>query len=376
MSIRKQLFSILCILFLGGNVVQAGTPESGRTPKMLLTMSAYHISAPLDFCGEAVPLDNQDVRERMERELLISAWNYPQVILWMKRSGRYMPYIEKMLRENKMPDDLKFVTIAESALRNYAGSSKGAKGVWQFMEGTGTKYHLKVDDDFDERRSFFAATRAALNYLKDLYAMFGSWTLAVAAYNMGESGLQSEMLIQKVNNYYQIYLPLETQQYVFRILSAKLILSNPSRYGFHLSEQDLYSPHSVEQVEIRCPQDTPVQIIAQAAKTYFKVIRDLNPEIRGYYLPAGHHVLFVPRDAADGFQTRFEGLTSQWLADRKANVYIVKKGDNFFSLAERFKVPIQAILAWNRITMKKKLNPGDRLIIFPKALKAPESKDK
>ena len=376
MSIRKQLFSILCILFLGGNVVQAGTPESGRTPKMLLPMSAYRISAPLDFCGEAVPLDNPDVRERMERELLISAWNNPQVILWMKRSGRYMPYIEKMLRENKMPDDLKFVTIAESALRNYAGSSKGAKGVWQFMEGTGTKYHLKVDDDFDERRSFFAATRAALNYLKDLYAMFGSWTLAVAAYNMGESGLQSEMLIQKVNNYYQLYLPLETQQYVFRILSAKLILSNPSRYGFHLSEQDLYSPHSVEQVEIRCPQDTPVQIIAQTAKTDFKVIKDLNPEIRGYYLPAGHHVLFVPRGAADGFQTRFEGLTSQWLADRKANVYIVKKGDNFFSLAERFKVPIQAILAWNRITMKKKLNPGDRLIIFPNALKAPESKDK
>ena len=376
MSIRKKLFSILCVLFLGGNVVQAGALESAGTPNMLLPMSTYRISAPLDFCGEAVPLDNPGIRERMERELLISAWNYPQVILWMKRSGRYMPYIEKMLRENKMPEDLKFVAIAESALRNYAGSSKGAKGVWQFMEGTGMQYHLKVDDDFDERRNFFAATRAALNYLKDLYAMFGSWTLAVAAYNMGESGLQSEMLIQKVNNYYQLYLPLETQQYVFRILSAKLILSNPTRYGFHLPEKDLYSPHSVEQVEIRCPQDTPVQIIAQAAKTYFKVIRDLNPEIRGYYLPAGHHVLFVPRGAADGFQTRFEGLTSQWLADRKANIYIVKKGDNFFSLAERFKVPIQAILAWNRITMKKKLNPGDRLIIFPNALKAPESKDK
>ena len=190
MSIRKKLFSILCVLFLGGNVVQAGALESAGTPNMLLPMSTYRISAPLDFCGEAVPLDNPDVRERMERELLISAWNYPQVILWMKRSGRYMPYIEKMLRENKMPEDLKFVAIAESALRNYAGSSKGAKGVWQFMEGTGMQYHLKVDDDFDERRSFFAATRAALNYLKDLYGMFGSWTLAEAAYNMGESGLQ------------------------------------------------------------------------------------------------------------------------------------------------------------------------------------------
>jgi membrane-bound lytic murein transglycosylase D len=375
MFVRRQLLPILCILFLGGHGVQAGTLESAGTPNMLLPMSAYRIRAPLNFCGEAVPLDNPDVRERMERELLISAWNNPQVILWMKRSGRYMPYIEKMLRENKMPEDLKFVAIAESALRNYAGSSKGAKGVWQFMEETGTKYHLKVDDDFDERRSFFAATRAALNYLKDLYAMFGSWTLAVAAYNMGESGLQSEMLIQRVNNYYQLYLPLETQQYVFRILSAKLILSNPTRYGFHLREEDLYSPHSVEQIEISCSQDTPVQIIAQTAKTDFKVIKDLNPEIRGYYLPAGHHVLFVPRGAAEGFQTRFEGLFSQWLVDGRANVYIVKKGDNLFSLAERFKVPIQAILAWNRRAMKKKLNQGDRLIIFSNALKAPESKD-
>jgi hypothetical protein len=193
---------------------------------------------------------------------------------------------------------------------------------------------------------------------------------------MGESGLQAERLIQKVDNYYQLYLPLETQQYVFRILSAKLILSNPVRYGYHLPVEEIYTPPETEEVNIRSPQDTPVQIIAQSARTYYKVIKDLNPEIRGHYLPAGHHILLVPKGAADGFQARFEGLFNQWLSDRKANVYVVKKGDNLSSLSERFNVPIQAILAWNRITMKKKLNPGDRLIIFPHAVKAPESRDK
>ena len=369
MCIKRQFFSILCILLMGGPLAPGGAADT-RLP-----LSALRITAPLDFCGENVPLDHPDVRERMEREILISAWNQPQVILWLKRSGRYMPTIEKILRENRMPDDLKYVAIAESALRPHVGSPKGARGVWQFMEGTGTRYRLRVDDDFDERRSFLASTRAALNYLKDLYAMFGSWTLAVAAYNMGESGLQAEMLIQKVSNYYQLYLPLETQQYDFRILSAKLILSNPVRYGYHLPVEEIYTPPAAEEVSIRCPQDTPVQIIAQSARTYYKVIKDLNPEIRGYYLPAGQHVLLIPRGAAAGFQARFEGLFNQWLSDRKANVYVVKKGESLSVIAERFNVPLQAILAWNRIPLKRKLNPGDRLIIFPNGKKLSEPQE-
>jgi membrane-bound lytic murein transglycosylase D len=361
----KKLFSVLCIVLLSANAVRAATPVSGEKPDRCLPVPVYRVSSPLNFCGEIVPLENPDVRERMERELLLATWNQPQVILWMKRSGRYMPTIERMLRENGMPDDLKYVAIAESALRPHAGSSKGARGVWQFMEGTGTRYHLKIDDDFDERRSFYASTGAALKYLRDLYAMFGSWTLAAAAYNMGESGLQSEMMLQKVRSYYHLHLPLETQQYIFRILSAKLILSDPALYGLQLPAEDLYAPQAVEPVRVRCPEDAPVQIIAAAAKTYFKVIKDLNPEIRGHYLPAGHHVLLIPRVAAEGFQARFAELFNHWLADRKANVYVVKKGESLSMIAERFNVPVQAIAAWNRMSIKKKLNPGDRLVVFP-----------
>ena len=369
MFTKIPLFSVLCLLLLSASAFPAASPASGEEPGRCLPVAAYRVSAPLNFCGESVPLENPDVRERMERELLLSAWNQPQVILWMKRSGRYMPAIERMLRESGMPDDLKYVAIAESALRPHAGSSKGAKGVWQFMEGTGVRYHLKVDDDFDERRSFYASTRAALKYLRDLYAMFGSWTLAAAAYNMGEAGLQSEMILQKVRSYYQLHLPLETQHYVFRILSAKLILSDPSRYGFQLSAEDLYSPRAVEPITVNCPQDTPVQIIAEAAKTYFKVIKDLNPEIRGHFLPAGRHDLLIPGGASGGFQSRFEALFNQWLADRKANTHVVKKGESLAVIAERFNVPVQAIAAWNRISTKKKLNPGDRLIVFPNGVR-------
>jgi soluble lytic murein transglycosylase-like protein len=329
------------------------------------------ISAPLDFCGESVPLQAAEVRERLERELLISLGNRPQVILWIKRSARYLPHIEKALKENGLPDDLKYMAIAESALMIHARSVKGATGIWQFMEPTGVRYQLKVGDDRDERLSFYAATGAALNYLRDLYALFGSWTLAAAAYNMGESGLRAEMLVQKTDSYYRLYLPLETQRYLFRILSIKLILSNPVRYGFHLTAGDLYAPEPVDPVEISLPREAPIQLIAEAAKTDFKVIKDLNPEIRGYYLSGGTHRILVPAGSADGFQERFAALFNQWLADRETHVYVVREGDNLSSIAERFDVPLQALLIWNRISVKKIIHPGDRLIIFPDRMPPP-----
>jgi membrane-bound lytic murein transglycosylase D len=177
-------FSLFFLIASTCTTQAAEPPEAQDLPALI------RISAPLDFCGEPVPMKAPEVRERLERELLISLGNRPQVILWIKRANRYLPYIEKALKENGMPDDLKYMAIAESALRIHARSVRDATGVWQFMEATGMRYQLKVNDDRDERLSFYAATGAALNYLKDLYALFGSWTLAAAAYNMGESGLK------------------------------------------------------------------------------------------------------------------------------------------------------------------------------------------
>ncbi len=361
----RILLLALCITFLTVTPAWCDLPHMIDPPSSSSMIALIKMTGPLDFCGEPVPLDNPEVRERLEKEFLVSLWNRPQVILWMKRSGRYMPYIEEMLKQNNMPMDLKYMAVIESSLTFHMSSSKGAKGSWQFMEGTGKKYGLKIDSDVDERRNFFSSTRAAINYLKTLHDKFGSWTLAAAAYNMGEEGLKAEMLLQNTNNYYYLYLPMETQQYILRAISAKEILSNPERYGFKLSKEDIYPPPQFDRIELVCDQETPIYLVAQAAGTYFKVIKDLNPEIKGHYLAKGKYDILVPRGAAPGFQARYDGLLKKWLAERDKHVYVVKKGENLSSIAAHFSVPLPALLIWNHLGSKKQVKPGDRLLIFP-----------
>ena len=334
-------------------------------------INALKISGPLTFCHEPVPLSDPDVKERLERELLVSLDNSDDVILWLKRANRYFPHIEKVLKNNSLPDDLKYIVIAESSLKPLATSNKGAVGFWQFIENTGVKYGMKINNDIDERRNF--STEAATAYLKDLYALFDSWTLAAAAYNMGEEGLKTEMLVQKVNNYYQLYLNQETQRYVFRILAAKIIMSNPKKYGYYLTEGDLYKPVQFDRVEITANQPVPIHIIAQAAMTYFKVIKDLNPHIKNYYLSAGKYNLLLPKDTASGFSERYENLLKQWLDEKVKAVYTVKKGDNLPTIAKRFNVSVKAIMIWNGISNAKDVSSGDQLFIFSNTTFKPEN---
>ncbi|MFQ6079502.1 MAG: transglycosylase SLT domain-containing protein [Thermodesulfobacteriota bacterium] len=336
-------------------------PKPAHFPSLV---SSLRITRPLEFCDERVPIEVQEVRERLEKELLLSLWDRPQVILWLKRSRRYLPHIEKMLKESGMPDDLKYLAIAESALRPHAGSRKGAIGFWQFTKFTGQKYGLVINERIDERRSIFASTQAAIRCFRHLRKTFGSWTLAAAAYNMGEEGLMMEILEQGTSSYYHLYLPLETQRFIFRILSVKLILSDPERYGFQLSEEDYYPPMKFDRIQVDCIQDTPIRVIARAAKTHFKGIKDLNPEIRGHYLSEGSHTLLIPKGASKDFQARYQFLVNRWLTDRKERIYVVKKGDSLSSIADRFDVPLLAIIFWNRLDPNAHIHPGDELIIY------------
>jgi hypothetical protein len=319
----------------------------------------------IEFCGERVPMEEQGVRERLEKELLLTLWHRSQVILWLKRSRRYMPHIEEMLRNERMPDDLKFVAIAESALRPHVRSSKGAVGFWQFIRHTGQKYDLIINRRIDQRRNIFASTRAAIRYFKDLHGTFGSWTLAAAAYNMGEEGLMAEILEQGMNNYYHLYLPLETQRYIFRIVAIKLVFEDPTKYGFYLSEEDYYPPVDFDQVNIECSDETPIRLIAKAAMTTFKLIKELNPEIRGHYLAEGNYTILIPKGDPEGFQARYVNLVEQWSSNQQERVYFVKEGDSLTAIAERFGVPLASVIIWNRLNPKAAIHPGDRLIIYP-----------
>ena len=327
-------------------------------------IQAARIKGPLDFCGEPVPLEDPDVRERMEREVLGVLADPHQIILWIKRSRQYLTPIEETLRKHHLPDDLKYVAIAESALRPHAGSPKGAMGFWQFIESTGRKYGLRVDSEKDERRNLSTSTDAAIAYLRELRDMFGSWTLAVAAYNMGENGLRSDISQQNTRDYYRLYLPLETQRYVFRILTAKLILRNPEPYGFRLEPEDIYPPVASERIALETDREISLLTVAQAADTHVKLIKDLNPEIRGYRLMPGQHRLLVPKGATGQFHQRLSGLMNQMPEKRGEVVYVVKEGDTLSEIAERHRVSVSDVRTWNRLDPKKQIQPGMRLTIF------------
>jgi hypothetical protein len=337
--------------------------HSPSSPQSLI--AAIKLSEPLTFCEEEVPLSDNAIKERLERELVICLDNKDDIIMWLKRANRYFPYVDNILKNHSMPDDLKYIAIAESALRTHASSNKGAVGYWQFIEPTAIKYGLTVNNDIDERRNFFLSTNAAIRYLQELYNIFGSWTLATAAYNMGEDGLKTEILVQKVNNYYNLYLFQETQRYIFRILAIKMILSDPEKYGYFLSDEDLYNPIEFDQVQITTDQPVPLNIISEAANTYFKTIRELNPQIRNYYLPAGSFILHVPKGASVGFAERYENILSKWLKEKDNQIYTVQSGDNLSSIAERLNVSVKALMIWNGLTSASKLTVGQRIFVFP-----------
>jgi len=359
MNLKGFLFLIVWVLLAA--TTQGHALEPPTFPSLI---SSVRVEGSLDFCGERVPLEIQEVRERLEKELLLSLWDRPQVVLWLKRSRRYFPIIEGLLKDGGLPDDIKYVAIAESALRPHAGSKKGAIGFWQFMKDTGKNQGLTIDQYVDERRNLFASTRAAIRYFRFLRDSLGSWTIAAAAYNLGEEGIRAEMLEQETDDYYRLYLPLETQRFVFRILSAKMIMSHPEQYGFRLTGKDYYPPLEYDRIDVECPQETPIRIVAQAAQTHFKAIKDLNPELRGHYLAKGTHTLLIPKGTSAGFAQRYHELTTLWLASHQDRIYVVEKGDSLSSIADRFGIPLPALIIWNRIDLNAPIHPGDRLVIY------------
>jgi membrane-bound lytic murein transglycosylase D len=244
---------------------------------------AFPIPDTFDFAGERVPLELFDVHERLDRELLVNAYWQSQTMLFFKRANRWFPMIEKILEEESIPTDFKYLALIESGLMNVV-SPAGAAGYWQILRTTGQELGLEVNADIDERYNVEKATRAACRYLHTAYRRFGSWTLAAAAYNMGNGGVNKALNTQKVSCYYDLHLNDETSRYVFRILAIKMIFSDPATYGFHFQPQDLYVPLDFHVVSV----DTTINDLVQFAlshNTNYKELRLLNPWLRTYRLP-------------------------------------------------------------------------------------------
>ena len=233
----------------------------------------------LSFAGERVPLELVDVRESLDRELAVAANWHSHIILIIKRANRYFPLIEPILKEEGLPEDFKYLAVAESSLQETAVSPSGAAGLWQFLEATAKDYDLLITEEIDERYHLEKSTRAACRYLKRIKDQVGSWTMAAAAYNAGQNAVSRLMERQWQSSYYDMLFASETARYVFRILALRELIEHPSRYGFAIKPKELYPVIPTHTVQIDTAV-TDLAVLANGLGTNYKLLKWLNPWLR------------------------------------------------------------------------------------------------
>jgi LysM repeat protein len=353
---RLQVFLLgVVALLLALNLVvmslqsSISTAEEPTAPQVL---PDFPLPGSISLCHEPIPLENRRVLEMLDREFTIAVWDRAQVFLWLKRAGRYFPYIEEKLYEAGMPDDLKYMAVAESALITDIKSRKRAVGLWQFVSRTGRRYGLRKNRIIDERLDFEQSTEAAINYLRRLHDEFGNWTLALAAYNCGDAFLKREIRKQKVKDFYRLDLPLETERYVFRITAIKIIMENPRLYGFRLPPEQVYPPNWYDSVPVKISRNLNLTELALALDTDFKVLKELNPQFRRNYLPKGKHQIKVLPGFGPKVVVALEKLGKGGSAKKKdlsESYYVVHRGDTLGLIAKQTGVSINSLRKYNDI---------------------------
>ena len=259
--------------------ITKGHSEADPTPNQYAnTLTSPPLPQSLSFAGEEVPMDVYWVREALDRELVINCYQHSKTLRILKLSSRVFPTVEKILKEEGVPDDFKYLCVAESGLENVT-SPANAGGYWQFIPSTAKVYGLEVGTDVDERCHLEKATRAACKYLKKMKNQFGSWTMAAAGYNRGDGGLQAAVDDQKVHNYWDLWLNSETSRYVYRILSFKLIFENPQAYGVAICPAQMYPPIETKTVKVTTSIASLPRFAEEHHVTY-RELRNLNPWIR------------------------------------------------------------------------------------------------
>ena len=276
LTIKKSFLMLLCfaLLSLASNRISTSAFIDYNEPGAY-KVQALNIPEEIQFAGETMQLTETDLKERMDKELLVNTYWQSNTLLMIKRANKFFPQIEKILAEEGVPEDFKYLALIESGLENVT-SSAGAKGFWQIMRATGRELGLEVNANVDERYNIELATRVACKYLKKAKEKLGSWTLAAASYNRGISGIRRIMEKQQADNYYDLLLGTETKRYIFRILAVKEIVESPEHYGFYIKEAQKYTPLQYTTVEV----DTAITNIARFSKQMgvnYKIMKIYNP---------------------------------------------------------------------------------------------------
>ena len=313
-SLKYVLISLVVILFSGILIYAVIYQKNSDRDYREVAQRSYRIFSPdcpskADFAGERMPLELVYVKESLDREIMINTFMHASTILMFKRASRWFPVIEPILRKNKVPDDFKFLALAESNLYNAVSPSR-AEGFWQFLKATAVHYGLEVNEEVDERYNVVKATEAACRYFLDSYAQYGNWTLSAASYNRGPDGISDALRDQQAKSFYDLYLNDETSRYIYRIVALKEVYRNPVRYGLYLRASDFYPVIPVNIIEI----DTPVENLPAFAlknKVSYRILRDLNPWLRRYNLPnklRKTYQILLPREGAMNSDLLQKGL--------------------------------------------------------------------
>lgn len=263
-------------------VIQNDLPLPGQ--KLPIEFTEYRNAASLDipdtlyFAGERVPLEIPDVRERLDRELHINTYWHSSTIFLLKRGNQWLPRIEKILKENGIPDDFKYIAAIEGGFKNDV-SPKNAVGFWQILKDAGKENGLEIGKYVDERYDPLKSAEVACKYLNKAYEKFGNWTNAAASYNRGRAGLARALNNQKVDSYYDLMLNEETSRYVFRLLAIKEIFENPEKFGFDINKEHLYEEEKIKYVEVTSDIKDLVQFAKDQGINY-KLLKRHNPWLR------------------------------------------------------------------------------------------------
>jgi hypothetical protein len=319
--VAEYLVVVIAMVLFASNVcAEPGTPrkkpqtvnkritelekEVSSLKKELAVMKMPAVPGQLSLCEKPIPLSDEGVRENFEREFYQFLDNKGLLTILVKRYGKFLNVVSEEIDILRMPSDLIYLAIAESYLNPRAVSNANAGGMWQFIRDTGKREGLAITDHIDERYSVKRSTRSALTYLRKLNGEFGDWLLAMAAYNCGEGRVREAIANQNTRDFFEMFLPQETQRYIFRIAALKEILANPRKYGVPLDKKDYYRPYSVAEIALHVDKEAHTLVLSQAMDLSYKTFREYNLHIRKYALPRGTYRLYVPIEKKEMFIKR------------------------------------------------------------------------